>query len=217
MAQLISEKFNVAWFKLAEFVNRKEKERALALYRLLIHSLSDKALIVQLEGDLLLAFKDEKSIEVYKRAAILYEESGRLLQAALVYEHLANVSPAQTEFLEKVLRIYISLSYEVKMAHCSAQLIRLLFNRHEPEKAYEILAQCLLRSRHEALLHEAFVFGLIKNHGYASQEHTINRHINGVIVGFLDDPEHRKITMFLSRLAVLDTAAYDYAFDLLQK
>lgn len=216
MAQLISGKFNVAWFKLAEFVNRKEKERALALCRLLIHSLTDKALIMQLEGDLLLAFKDEKSIEVYKRAAQLYEESGRFLQAALVYEHLANIAPTQIDVLEKMVHMYMTLSYEAKIARCSAQLIRLLLDRQEIDKANEILAQSSLNSRHKALLHEAFVINLLKSQEYVDP-YVINQHIDGVIEGFLDDPEHKKITMFLSHLLVLNPEAYEYASGFLRQ
>ena len=58
MKHLPSDKYNVAWFKLAECVARGEKEKALGVYRLLVHSLDEPAFIRQLEGDLLLAFKD---------------------------------------------------------------------------------------------------------------------------------------------------------------
>ncbi len=78
----LSEKCNVAWFKLAEFVGRKEKERALAVYRLLAYSLSNDAFTAQLEGDLLLAFEDAKAFELYDRAARLYERNGQHEHAA---------------------------------------------------------------------------------------------------------------------------------------
>ena len=42
--------YSVAWFKLAEFVTRKEKERAFGVYRLLSHSIADRAFAAQLEA-----------------------------------------------------------------------------------------------------------------------------------------------------------------------
>lgn len=125
MTQLVSEKFNVAWFKLAELVNRKEKERALSLYRLLVYALLDKALILQLEGDLLLAFKDEKAIDLYKRAAMLHEETGRYNEAVLLYEHMLKVAPPTVEHLEKMLQLYTLLSYDAKKARIEHRLARL--------------------------------------------------------------------------------------------
>lgn len=93
MVPLPSEKFNIAWFKLAEFVGRKDKERAFTLFRLLVHALPDAAFVAQLEGDLLLAFKDERAAELYKRAALMYEEAGRVSDATAVYERMQYLRP----------------------------------------------------------------------------------------------------------------------------
>src|SRR3990172_10433854 len=78
MRQVPAEKYNIAWFKLAEFVARGEKERALGIYRLLIHSFDDKAFSYQLEGDLLSAFNDESARDKYLSAAQLYHKEGRI-------------------------------------------------------------------------------------------------------------------------------------------
>jgi tetratricopeptide (TPR) repeat protein len=126
MVQLPSEKFNVAWFKLAEFVGRKEKERAFALFRLLVHALPDAAFAAQLEGDLFLAFKDERAVDAYKRSAGLYEESGRFLEAATLYERM--VIPQSPEFFKKLLFLYNELAHEPKMAHCATNLVRVLLD-----------------------------------------------------------------------------------------
>lgn len=75
MTMLPSETSNIAWFKLAECVTRKEKERALTILRLLVHSFNDPAFAAQLEGDILRAFSDEKAGESYRRAQQLYEQS----------------------------------------------------------------------------------------------------------------------------------------------
>ena len=77
MRQVPSDKYNIAWFKLAEFVSRGEKERALGLYRLLTHSFDDRALTYQLEGDLLLSFNDDSAQDRYRKAAEEYRQSER--------------------------------------------------------------------------------------------------------------------------------------------
>ncbi|MBN2267551.1 MAG: hypothetical protein JW725_04420 [Candidatus Babeliaceae bacterium] len=72
MKQEVPEKSNIAWFKLAEFITRGEKERALSIYRLLSYSITDQALVAQLEGDILQAFNDERAIDSYQRAIDIY-------------------------------------------------------------------------------------------------------------------------------------------------
>ena len=89
MRHVPNNKYTVAWFKLAEFVTRGEKERALGMYRLLMHSVNDVALALQLEGDLLCAFNDETAYEKYRAAAELYLQTARISEAAALYELLA--------------------------------------------------------------------------------------------------------------------------------
>lgn len=84
-----TEQTSIAWFKLAEFVGRKEKERALYLFRLLVHSLNDQGLIAQLEGDLLAAFGDEKAIDAYERAVRNYIATNRTSHARMLFEKIA--------------------------------------------------------------------------------------------------------------------------------
>ncbi len=109
MRQLPSDKYNVAWFKLAEFVARGEKERALGLYRLLIHSFDDKALAAQLEGDILLSFNDQAAVEKYAFAAQCYEKEGKLTEAALVLEHIFILQPEADETIKKLVGLYEQL------------------------------------------------------------------------------------------------------------
>lgn len=120
------EKYNVAWFKLAEFVTRKEKERALSVYRLLAHSLPNEAFAAQLEGDLFHAFHDEKALGVYQKAANLYEISGQIAHAALMYEKMLMMQPDNKEYLTQALKLYEIIQNDVKIAYCASQLARLL-------------------------------------------------------------------------------------------
>lgn len=111
MKHLPSEKYNVAWFKLAECVARGEKEKALGVYRLLIHSLEDPALICQLEGDLLLSFKDLQAVDKYIAAASLYQKNNKLNEAAALYEHVVSLVPDSENYLSKLIDLYQELEF----------------------------------------------------------------------------------------------------------
>ncbi len=80
--------YSIAWFKLAECVARREKERAFAVFRLLSHSIDDAAVVVHLEADLLFAFKDDVAITFYQRAVDLYQCKKRFGVALGVCNHL---------------------------------------------------------------------------------------------------------------------------------
>jgi tetratricopeptide (TPR) repeat protein len=87
------DKYTVAWFKLAECIARREKERALGVYRLLAHSFEDHAYRHQLEGDILYSFHDDaQALDTYKKAISLYIQDGRVLQAVALYEHIIGIS-----------------------------------------------------------------------------------------------------------------------------
>jgi hypothetical protein len=81
-----SGKSSIAWFKLAEFTNRREKERALLFYRLLVHSINDEAVACQLEGDLYAAFNDQRALDCYRRAARMYTQTNKAEHAETLYE-----------------------------------------------------------------------------------------------------------------------------------
>ncbi len=85
-----TDKYSIAWFKIAEYVSRGEKERALGVYRLLSHSFNDDAIAKQLEADIYLACNEkERAIGLYKQAAELYKKSKRSTEATAIDEHLA--------------------------------------------------------------------------------------------------------------------------------
>ncbi len=114
MKQLPAEKCNVAWFKLAEFVSRGEKERALNLYRLLVHSFENKAFAYQLEGDLLWSFADEQAIEKYTNAAQIYAFEQRLTEAALLYEQVLSIKSIRSIRL-LLIELYLQLKNNIQL------------------------------------------------------------------------------------------------------
>ena len=123
MKQVSSDKYNVAWFRLAECVARGEKERALGVYRLLAHSLDDPALIAQLEGDILWSFNDKQAREKYQEAAELYKRDKRALEAASIYEHLVSMTPESVEYIENLIELYDQLSLEAKVISSHERMV----------------------------------------------------------------------------------------------
>ncbi len=106
MKTLASESYTVAWFKIADFVSRGEKERALHMYPLLMHSISEPAISYQLEGDILLSFDDVAAFKCYSKAVELYKKSGKIRQAIGVYEH-ASLFIEDEKILKELLDLYI--------------------------------------------------------------------------------------------------------------
>jgi hypothetical protein len=120
MKLLSSGSHNIAWFKLAEFVSRREKERALTVYKLLMHSIADQAFAYQLEGDILLAFDDDTAIDRYHAAANLYKKRGDYQKAIAVYEHVA-LYKNDLKVLEALLDVYDVLGDEVGIINSYAR------------------------------------------------------------------------------------------------
>ncbi len=136
MRQLPSDKYNVAWFKLAEFVARGERERALGLYKLLIHSFDNLALAHQLEGDLLLSFNDTKqACQKYEQAIEAYKAHNKIIEAAALYEHLIILEPQHIDHIIQIIYLYDQLEQDTRLMVHLEQLCRHLIE----QEAYEQL------------------------------------------------------------------------------
>lgn len=102
---------SVAWFKLAELITRREREKALNVYRLLAHSLEHKAYALQLEGDILWSLDDKAALEKYRQAAFLYHKEKQWVDAAGICEHLYTMNVHDIEVLASLLRYYTLLEW----------------------------------------------------------------------------------------------------------
>ncbi|MBV8660773.1 MAG: hypothetical protein JO129_01340 [Candidatus Dependentiae bacterium] len=120
MKLLSSGSHNIAWFKLADFVSRGEKERALSVYKLLMHSIADQAFACQLEGDILLAFDDDAALDRYHSAANLYKKTGDYQKAIAVYEHVA-LFKNDLKILEALLDVYDILQDQIGIINSFAR------------------------------------------------------------------------------------------------
>lgn len=116
MKLLSSGSYNIAWFKLADFVARGEKERALSVYKLLMHSIADEAFAYQLEGDILLSFDDSVAFDRYFMAAKIYQQDHNYHKAVAVYEHIL-LFTQDLHALQALLDLYDLLKDQIKFIH----------------------------------------------------------------------------------------------------
>lgn len=165
MKLVASELYNVAWFKLADFVARGEKERALSVHKLLMHSVTDEAIPYQLEGDILLAFDDEGALDRYHIAANLYKKVGKVKQAASVYEHVC-VFKEDEKILEALFDVYLvqkdydgilntfSRLAKICLQQSNVACITNLFHRHVIESDVSLRAQLSVRFVRALMLYD---------------------------------------------------------------
>ena len=114
MKQVSSGRSSVAWFKLAEFVGRGEKERAFDLYRLLMHSHESKAFMKKLEADIMVSFDFEQALKEYTQAAHWYIQDEQIEEAAFIYEWVVFLCPDRPEYCEKAIDLSDKLGWKQK-------------------------------------------------------------------------------------------------------
>ncbi|MFA5998709.1 MAG: hypothetical protein WC747_01670 [Candidatus Babeliales bacterium] len=137
MRVLMSESYNIAWFTLADFVTRGEKERALSMLRLLMHSVQDVAIAHQLEGDILLAFADDCAFDRYYTAAILYKQSERYQQAISVCLQVSSLKEDERT-LEVLLDIYVILNNKSETLETFSRLAKVCISQNNTELLQKI-------------------------------------------------------------------------------
>ncbi len=209
MKHVPQDKYNVAWFTLAEFIARGEKVRALGVYRLLAHSIENTALRHQLEGDILLAFQDKvDAINKYKDAALLYQKHGKFLEAAALYEHLRDLEPNICDHSIALVELYERLGITSKVASNLRHLCTALMQGQDLEQAERMLEQLdtVVTCKQTAHEHEQIAYALIRSD--CPDENRVLGHIRAAISGFLDGDDSRALQKFMSALTALST---DYA------
>ena len=128
---------SLAWFKLADLIARGEREKALSVFRLLAHSLSDRAYVLQLEGDILWYLDDKSAVERYKQAAFLYQKEKRWVDAIAIYEHLLSQTPEAYELLAKLLIFYAIIDWPEKFNERYNLLAQLFANQNLDHRSEE--------------------------------------------------------------------------------
>lgn len=155
----------VAWFKLAEFIERGEKERALGMYRLLTHTVPDPAFTYQLEGDLLAAFGDTAiAQERYLTAAQLYCAQKDFMHAVGLYETLVQRNRTNTTLLQLLAQTYARAATYERALHRTIILLQ------EPSTTnIDLLQQIII---HQALGDTAERYLVLGKHLIYAEQHT---------------------------------------------
>lgn len=209
MKHVPQDKYNVAWFTLAECVSRGEKVRALGVYRLLSHSIEDIAFRRQLEGDILMAFQDKDDAVVkYKDAASLYQKNGKYLEAVAIYEHLRQLEPEKFEYLIMLVELYTQLNITSKVVINLKQLFEVQLHRHDFEAAENTLnlLDNLLDKAQTASSHQQIAYALMADELHDKDQ--VLQHIKIAVTGFLQGDDNRELQKFMATLEALNP---DYA------
>ena len=211
MKQVDSDTYNVAWFKLADCIARKEKERALGIFRLLAHSLDDAALVCQLYADILRSFSDPQALEKYHEAAELYRSRRQFLEAAAVYEHIATIDPENVSFRLNMIELYQQLNIRSKVIEYVRQLVQLLLHKNDWKKAIEIVMEYETAGddAYAAHLHELILFYMITIDEIMPE--TVLIHAKKAIDAWSVCDDEKAIIALLSKLQALDEKLAQYA------
>ena len=203
----------LAWFNLAEFVARGEKERALSIFRLLSHSLRDEAVVLQLEGDILQAFNDERAFESYEKAARLYQKRGEDVQALALYQQLNELFPSSQEVLTVLIALYQKQKNSQRACSAAQQLIALLLKKNAFHEAHTAITLLQIESSLKAKLHEQLAVALIISPVNREELFLIRSHIKSALDGYvMGAPEDQpKVAALLASLAGIDAGLHEFA------
>lgn len=202
----VSEKYSVAWFKLADCVSRGEKERALGVYRLLAHSLEDSAFAQQLEADLLLSFKDEKAaFDKYCQAANVYKKQGNILQAAAVYEHALTMQPDHEACRKWAINAYLHAGLIEKSELHQKVLCERLIDQEKWQDCAALLQEWASHAR-PAFMNELYELWIIKALESSVRPRTslIIDQAHEYIQHLLHYNSHNLLQRFISKIRAID-------------
>jgi tetratricopeptide (TPR) repeat protein len=142
MKQWYSEKYSIAWFKLAECVSRGEREKAFGVFRLLSHSLNDTAFAIKLEGDIFWAFKDNpNAIAKYKQAALMYLNQKKYREASSMYEQIVMLDAHEVLAATKLIELYGLLGNQSKLKQSAGTVLEYCIKNNQSELASTMLQQ----------------------------------------------------------------------------
>jgi len=213
MKLLSSVTHNIAWFKLADFISRGEKERALSVYKLLMHSVKDQAFSYQLEGDILLAFDDDEAIDRYHSAANLYKKNGNYKKAIAIYEHVA-LFKNDLKILEALLDVYDALEDQSGIINSFARFAILAVQL----KDFGLLINRLhvyLMMRNKALKAELYGYTFFALLFHDVENPQIEMYLFQALDLYVKVEDPHLLKRFMSKLKVSDDSFYKIAEDVL--
>lgn len=208
---------NIAWFKLAEFIRRGEKERAFSLYRLLQHSITDQSFLKKLEADIWFAFDPLVAQDYYSAAAHAYKQEGRLEQALLLYEQLVVSYPNTISYLDAVIELCQQRSDTQKELYFQKLLSLTLLKTGAIEKALDQFKfiESALKDADCLLFNKQLVLSALQ-HNYTEQV-IITTALHNVLDGLLRSSLNQELQQFVAEIEQLNNIWYKDAMRYLQE
>jgi tetratricopeptide (TPR) repeat protein len=204
-----SDKYNLAWFKLAECVTRGERERALGVYRLLAHSLDDRAVALQLEGDILLAFKDiPLAVERYRAAAQAYVQSEKLHHAAAIYDHILVLQPDNHACLLGAIRVYRQLPTHARLELSIDAGVRAIINMRELQHVDAYVQELAEHIVLISLFHERLFMAMVQQRW---PEHDVQQQLYKAIDVSLAHDNAQALSQFIARVRAVSDVWHEKA------
>lgn len=203
--QLSTQKYTIAWFRLAEFVLNGKKQHALSIFRLLAYSLPDEAIASQLEGDLLWSFEDEKALDAYYKSAQLYEKQEKYMQAIALYELLLSLQPYTIEFAVKLFKLTQQNLYRAKEEKALAVLMEACEKHQTVDELIAVCNEGKITYAQKMMLYERIVlFSLQSNLEVPSY---ISFYLEQ-IVDFHIATDEKKLRVLLANVRALNESFY---------
>lgn len=199
---------NLAWFKLSEFISRKEKERAFGVYKVLMLAFESKEYCLLVEGDLHAVFEEyNEAFNKYFEAAKLYEEKKDLFLTTVAYEAIVKVYN-KLQFWQKLLNFYNQIGYIPKIALALKNIFYLALEEKKNNLAEETLKE--LKKVEKYCIDEEEALALYKLQENNHKKEALES-IGKILEEHFVKGDSKALQKFLAKLETLDKDAYDNA------
>lgn len=209
-----NDKYTIAWFKLAEFIARGEKERALGVYRLLSHSFEDRAFAQQLAGDIFISFGDTAlAIERYCQAAQLYMQQDKKVQAAAIYEHLIVLDTSTLYYYKNLIMLYADMHIYAKVCTYMGHYMQKAAHDHAWQEI-QLVIDRLLADKHQDNLYSCYE--AITASIWLHRKGTDRAKVDALIATVVSKIQDHQLSALMSYIQTIDDGLYAYACTILR-
>ncbi len=201
-------KYSVAWFSLSECIARGEREKALGVFRLLSHSLTDKALAHQLKGDIYSLFHDHKqATQEYVSAAQLYQQQDKLQSACAVYEHIVYKNPESLEYSFSLLLLYYKQNI---MSRTRSELARIASKLIKKE-SFSLVCTLIKDTRDKPYSNALYCDIIFTLHEQCASNDYITMCMYVMLDEFISSDDQLRLQHFVTQLEAIDKNLYKKA------